>query len=383
MLRRWALSILTLVGLWAALIALVAVWRPPTLVATEGWAADLLFKLTPPVPARTIIVGIGEDDLRQLGQWPWSRDVSAKLVDRMTEAGASAFGMMITFAEPDRLATPENDTDAALVKALSDRPTVVDTLYSPQGTPDLPMNGALGVVFLGKDRPIYTLPLRVPNLPAIERVTTVAPAFSYADADGITRKVGAFAAMPRGTLPGFATAMVARAEHCPMANLQMRNTYEGAMSLCAGAPVPLGQFAALTVARIEGPRQIYSPASLLTGALPSEIQGRPVLFGALAAGLATQIQSPAGPITTVEMNARAIDTLLARAALQRDQTISFLIMLAIAVLCLTGRSLLFLGIAGAGVIGAACYYATQGLLIEPVGMLLALIGAYLAPRWRS
>ena len=49
----------------------------------------------------TIIAVIDEKSLSELGRWPWSRAVIAKLVDTLKSAGAKAIGFDIVFAEPD------------------------------------------------------------------------------------------------------------------------------------------------------------------------------------------------------------------------------------------------------------------------------------------
>jgi adenylate cyclase len=49
----------------------------------------------------TVIVTIDEKSLNELGRWPWSRTVMAKLVDQLKAYGAKAVGFDIIFAEPD------------------------------------------------------------------------------------------------------------------------------------------------------------------------------------------------------------------------------------------------------------------------------------------
>ncbi len=48
------------------------------------------------------IVDIDEASLASVGQWPWPRDIVAKLVTRLTEMGAAVIAFDVTFAEPDR-----------------------------------------------------------------------------------------------------------------------------------------------------------------------------------------------------------------------------------------------------------------------------------------
>src|ERR1700761_9503245 len=54
----------------------------------------------PDSPVR--IVAIDEKSLAAVGQWPWPRDVIAKLTRKLTEAGAAAIAFDIVFSEPDQ-----------------------------------------------------------------------------------------------------------------------------------------------------------------------------------------------------------------------------------------------------------------------------------------
>jgi len=47
-------------------------------------------------------VDIDENSLKEMGQWPWPRKLTASLVAKTIEAGASAIALDILFAEPDR-----------------------------------------------------------------------------------------------------------------------------------------------------------------------------------------------------------------------------------------------------------------------------------------
>lgn len=56
--------------------------------------------------APAVIVAIDEESLSRFGQWPWPRDLVARLFDKIAAAGPLAIGVDILFPEPDRL-SPE------------------------------------------------------------------------------------------------------------------------------------------------------------------------------------------------------------------------------------------------------------------------------------
>jgi len=55
------------------------------------------------VDERVVIVDIDEKSLRELGRWPWPRDLTAKLTRNLFEQyGVAAIGFDVVFAEPDQ-----------------------------------------------------------------------------------------------------------------------------------------------------------------------------------------------------------------------------------------------------------------------------------------
>ncbi|MES9969500.1 MAG: CHASE2 domain-containing protein [Candidatus Thiodiazotropha sp.] len=109
---RSALIMLLLTGLLAASNWL---WRWDLLL----YDLQLGF-ISRPAAEDIIIVAVDEKSLEALGRWPWSRQVHAKLVDRLTQAGARAIVLDILFAEPDRN-DPESDNQLIQSIAASER----------------------------------------------------------------------------------------------------------------------------------------------------------------------------------------------------------------------------------------------------------------------
>jgi len=67
------------------------------------FAFDTFNRLDPREPTgEVVIVDIDEDSLKHLGQWPWSRNVLAKLVLNLKNMGAKATVFDMVFAEEDR-----------------------------------------------------------------------------------------------------------------------------------------------------------------------------------------------------------------------------------------------------------------------------------------
>jgi len=78
--------------------------QPTSLVSLGNQVFDGFARAYPReyTPAPVKIVDIDEESLRRQGQWPWPRTEVARLLKKLTDAGASAIALDIVFSEPDR-----------------------------------------------------------------------------------------------------------------------------------------------------------------------------------------------------------------------------------------------------------------------------------------
>jgi adenylate cyclase len=109
--RNGVLTTATAAALLATGLSFLTPWK-----LVEARAFDYLSTIAPPqLPADgPIVVAIDEPSLAEIGlQWPWPRDLHAKLIEALRGAGAKAIGVDIIFAEPSSPAA-----DEALAAAL-------------------------------------------------------------------------------------------------------------------------------------------------------------------------------------------------------------------------------------------------------------------------
>lgn len=104
-----------------AVLVIGMMYQFATLYHLENNLMDRILRETRPVDARIIIVGIEEESLAQLGQWPWPRSVHARLIDRLHLAGARAIGVDLLFTEHS--ADPVEDK--ALRRSISNKDNVI------------------------------------------------------------------------------------------------------------------------------------------------------------------------------------------------------------------------------------------------------------------
>lgn len=126
----------------------------------------------PPLGSSVVLVGIDEPSFREIGlQWPWPRELHARLIDQLKAAGASVIALDVVFAEPS---TPSGDEALASAVAragpvvLAADEAVEETAYVSQRLMISPLEmftavgGLSGVaaVTLDSDGLMRKLPLR-------------------------------------------------------------------------------------------------------------------------------------------------------------------------------------------------------------------------------
>ena len=97
------------IGCLAILVACLVFYtfgnhKPALLTALDNRVADAMFRWRGPVKTTgsVVIVDIDEKSLREIGQWPWPRNIVAQLIRRILDEEPKVIGLDIVFAEQDR-----------------------------------------------------------------------------------------------------------------------------------------------------------------------------------------------------------------------------------------------------------------------------------------
>jgi adenylate cyclase len=136
-----------------------------------------------------ILITIGDESIKKLGAWPWSRSYHAKLIDLLSQEGVSAIGMDIVFSEspPDLLA------DKALVAASKKSGNVVFAAYG-----EMPERTNQGLVKLTSLFEPFS---------ELKAVSSSGHINVYPDSDGIVRKSLNYVGFNNRKIDSFALAI--------------------------------------------------------------------------------------------------------------------------------------------------------------------------------
>lgn len=259
---------------WPQRIVLAALVGALAVVASHGqwfWKQDEAvydayvggWEYTP--DARLLIVAIDDNSLQQLGQWPWPRGTHARLLDRLTDAGAERVVLDLVLSEPDR---QDSTQDAELAAAIRRNGHVVlPVLAAPASGPRMAEE-------------LLPIPLIAANAAGLGHTDI------EVDGDGVARGL-------------YLTAGIG-APHWPALGLALADTQGPLPGLHDDQPTVASPYQwrrdHYVRVRYAGPPERFpqvSYADVLDGDVdPALLRGRLVLVGMTASGVATRLLTP-------------------------------------------------------------------------------------------
>jgi adenylate cyclase len=373
----------------AVTAAALAVVRPPPLPSLDWLVYDALVRSGPARerdPGTTAVVAIDEASLAQRGQWPWSRDLVADLVDRFQGMGATAIAFDVLFAEADRQ-QPAADARLALslarVASVLGHGLLFDSIAAPPGCHLRPVE--LVERQRGDHPPhagFFEVRGAICPLPVLAKAAG-ATGFINAtpDPDGRLRRVPLLVRQGDNVYPGLALAAVRRATGGGPLVLDARS--DGSMTLTVGGhSVALDPFGRMLVrlASATGRPAVISAIDVLEGRIePDRIRGRIVFVGATALGLRDVVTTPTEQgLPGVVLHAAVAETLLGAPGFEQPELaplieVSSAVLLAALVSALTWRTGLIAGTVWGLLLALAIWWGSRTLLGQA--------GSFISPSW--
>jgi len=358
--------------------AVLSVLRPAWLDGPERIAYDTLVRWAPTrePSGRVVIVDVDEPSLAAVGQWPWRRDVIARLITALRDRGAAVVALDIIFAEADREAAAEPSPDVVLAGTLAEGGVVLGyglLFEGRSGTPRPCVGHAIGLPVVHSPdaataEPFFTATGAVCNLASLTEAADVSGFLNAApDADGILRRAPLLAVYGDHLYPAMALAAVQTASERRASMLRVANVNAAELVL-GGVDVPLDGKSNLLL-RYRGEKGTFpflSAVDVLDGTATADLEGRIVLVGTTALGTREVVATPLDTLFTgVEVQATIADNLLQGDALYRPQL---------------GRAIETQIAIGVGLIGSLVV-ARLGLLPGAISMVVFLIATWGGSAW--
>ena len=304
---------------------------PQTFLSLDNRLRDFLFVLRGPIETtqNVVIIDIDERSLKQEGQWPWSRNRVAKLIQNLSDAQAGIIGLDIVFSEADKssplhIASELNcstkelrDNDAILAKTISQTPTIGGYFFSYEKSSSTvePLIPAIFITKGGSNTEYLIHPNSLTlNIPIIQDAFYSSGFFNNTpDEGGMIRLVPLLMTYQGSIYPSLALEMVriyANAQKVIFDNAQ--NSVEHIK--VGDLQIPTDRFSRLMV-NYRGPSHTFtyiSAADILNKNFSAQdVTGKFVLVGTSAIGLSDLRATPFDILMPgVEVHANVIDNLL-------------------------------------------------------------------------
>ncbi|MBL6929875.1 MAG: adenylate/guanylate cyclase domain-containing protein [Rhodospirillales bacterium] len=313
-------------------------------------------EIPPPQGKPVTIVDLDENSLTEIGRWPWSRDIVAKMVQNLTQMGAVLVAFDVVFAEPDPMnpslianslggldektkaklsLLPDNDEIFAQVIKKS-RVVLGQTGYWEERDADAiaPPPIKKSIALKGKKGAPHPsiwmneFPSLVRNTPVIEKYAAGHGVFTVeGEPDGIIRRVPTVFKYGDDMYPALSVEMMRVAFNRP--TIQLRYDAAGIRSIGIASKRMYPPNGLILPTDSNGrvwpyfskrdPSKYVSARDVLSGNVkPEMIRGKLVIVGTSAAGLLDIRSTPIDPIIPgVEVHAQLIEAALHNTYLSR------------------------------------------------------------------
>jgi len=317
-----------LFALVTTLLALLLQWQEPTVIREhlESKTYDLRMRLREQLRPSTrrsdiVIVALDEKSLEEYGRWPWSRSLTARLVQAVSAGHPRVIGIDIFFSEPE---TPAADAAlASAVKAAGNvvLPVVFSDVAAGTVPPTAEQNDLLWDAAFMEVKSVEGIPWKrwaiqgmrpMPPRPEIARAAAaLGHVSSHADMDGVMR--WEILALKHGD------------DAYPSLALQVARIAQGKrqedLGLFGGSNIRIGErfipvdLSNRTLINYYGPEMSFpyiSAADLLSGRIKADVlTGKVVMIGTSALATYDQKVSPfSADMPGVEKNATVVENIL-------------------------------------------------------------------------
>ena len=343
---------------WAALLTLAIVVG---LRVTDGSFVESVRlryfdQLITSQPARTAdihTVNIDEATLDQYGQYPFSRDIYAEIIQELYRRNAGLVVFNILMPEPDRFGQ-----DSKLAELMAQVPVVLPNAgdVKTKNTPRVPGSAVIGGDPTGV---VVTYPGIIANTAMLESAAAgVGIINTFPEIDGVVRRAPLIIAADGKLYPSLAmeTLRVAAGD----STFQVRINANGVEKM----RIPkFGPVATDSLGRVWIDWSIVSQAHSAVD-LPADFKGSIIIVGVTARGLANPVATARGEVWPQDLQAALLGTMLAQTNIERPDwadagEIAALVLLGVLLLILSGWT--YVGLISTVICIGGCIYGSSYL----------------------
>jgi adenylate cyclase len=264
---------------------------------------DYLMLGSPTQSEQIVTVNIGEKAIEKYGQWPFPREVHAQIINDLYGRGATLVGSTILMPESDRMGT-----DRVLADTLNQYPVVLSQTVSDSCSRASATIRRTGVAVVGDGEPTEFLPQYpcvLSNISVLQEAAVgVGITSTLPETDGVVRRVPLLAQSSGEYYPAFALEMLRVAAGDPSYQAKINQTGVEALRIPSFETIKTDEYGRTFI----NPNYVF-PSVELGSDIP-RLDGKIVILGVTAAGIANPVATPSGAQHPHVLQASILETLI-------------------------------------------------------------------------
>jgi adenylate cyclase len=270
-----------------ALLLVVKLSNPYLVESARLKFYDYLMLGSPTQSEQIVTINIGEKAIEKYGQWPFPREVHAQIISDIYGRGAALVGSTILMPEPDRMGT-----DGVLVDTLRSHPVVLSQTVSDSCSRASATIRKTGVAVIGDGEATEFLPQYpcvLSNVSSLQEAAAgVGITSTLPEPDGVVRRVPLLSQSSGEYYPAFALEMLRVAAGDSSYQAKINQTGVEALRIPSFETIKTDEYGRVFV----NPNYVFPTVEV--GSDIPRLDGKIVILGVTAAGIANPVATPSG-----------------------------------------------------------------------------------------
>jgi adenylate cyclase len=250
-----------------------------------------------------VVANIGEKAIEKYGQWPFPRDIHAKILEELYSNGAGLVASTVMFPEKDRF-----NKDSVFTESLKKNPIVLSQTLTDKCSRNNAQTRRTGVAVIGDGNPTEFLPnypCVLDNIPELQsNALGVGIASSLPENDGVVRRVPLIGFSNGEYYPAFALEVLRVVSGDPSYQAKINQTGVEALRVPQFGKINTDEYGRVFI------NPNYGFESVEIGEKLPDLKNKIVILGVSANGVANPVATPSGPQYPHALQASLLQTLI-------------------------------------------------------------------------
>ena len=289
-----------------ALIVSIRIADPVFIESVRLRYFDTLITNKAPTENNIVTVNIDESALDKYGQWPFNREVYARLIEDLYKRKAGLVVFNVLMPEKDR-----QGSDGALAATLNEFPVIVPNIPSDRdkNKPRQPSTATIGAEH---SEMIVTYPGLIANIKEVEqRAAGSGVVNTMPEVDGVVRRMPLVIAVDGVVYPSLAMEALRMAAGDSTTQIKLFEGGVEKMRIPAFGPITTDQLGRVWIDWSQQNKSVSMTD------LPKDFGGAVVIMGVAAAGLGNPVPTAVGSVWPQDVQAAVLGTMFNGVVIER------------------------------------------------------------------